>query len=60
MVQKGDLVGVVGPNGAGKNSMFKAILGLLSYRGTVKLFGHKFQRSYKKIHKHVFSIHKFL
>ncbi|MYC80081.1 MAG: ATP-binding cassette domain-containing protein [Cenarchaeum sp. SB0661_bin_35] len=42
MVQKGDLVGVVGPNEAGKNSMFKAILGLLPYRGTVNLFRRKF------------------
>lgn len=39
------MVGVVGANGSGKSSMFKAILGLLPYRGAVKLFGHVFHRN---------------
>lgn len=43
-VQEGDLVGVVGANGSGKSSMFKAILGLLPHRGTVSLFGRPFHR----------------
>jgi len=38
--EKGQLVGVVGPNGGGKSTLFKVILGFLKpQRGEVKLFG---------------------
>lgn len=39
-VNSGDLLGVLGPNGSGKTTMFRAILGLHPYEGTVSIFGH--------------------
>lgn len=39
-VHKGDYLGVVGPNGGGKSTLLKLMLGLLiPQKGTVKLFG---------------------
>jgi zinc transport system ATP-binding protein len=39
-VTRGDFVGMIGPNGGGKTTLIKIILGLLKPdRGTVKLFG---------------------
>ena len=38
-VQQGDCLGIVGPNGAGKPTLFRAILGLQSFSGKIKLFG---------------------
>ena len=41
----GDFVGVVGPNGGGKTTLIKAILGLLPRdSGTIKLFGEPVER----------------
>ena len=39
-VQQGDCLGIVGPNGAGKPTLFRAILGLQSFSGNMKLFGY--------------------
>ena len=38
-VNKGEILGVLGSNGAGKSSMFRAMLGLLPYVGQISLFG---------------------
>jgi zinc transport system ATP-binding protein len=39
-IMRGDFVGMIGPNGGGKTTLIKIILGLLKPdRGTVKLFG---------------------
>ena len=35
-IQKGEVLAVVGPNGAGKSVLFQALLGLISYSGTVR------------------------
>ena len=34
-----DYIGVIGPNGGGKTSLIKAILGLVSYEGSIEFFG---------------------
>jgi len=38
-VSPGEWVALVGSNGAGKTTLLKAVLGLLPYRGSVRLFG---------------------
>jgi zinc transport system ATP-binding protein len=35
-VKKGDILVIIGPNGAGKTVLFKALLGLIPYRGEIK------------------------
>lgn len=41
-VKKGDFLGLIGPNGGGKSTLLKIILGLLKpQKGRVKLFGRK-------------------
>ncbi|MCK4718401.1 MAG: metal ABC transporter ATP-binding protein [Thermoplasmata archaeon] len=39
-IEKGDYVGIVGPNGGGKSSLLLAALGIIPYlKGTIRLFG---------------------
>jgi zinc transport system ATP-binding protein len=39
-VHKGDIFGIIGPNGGGKSTLLKAILGLVSpAKGTIQIFG---------------------
>jgi ABC-type Mn2+/Zn2+ transport system ATPase subunit len=38
-VQRGELIGVIGPNAAGKSTMFKAICGLVNHTGNVEVNG---------------------
>ena len=38
-VKKGQITGLIGQNGAGKSTTFKAILGLISNDGTIRLLG---------------------
>lgn len=50
-VEKGDFVGLVGPNGGGKTTLVKAILGLISKtKGKIFLFG-KEQKSFNEFSK---------
>ncbi len=50
-VKKGEYLGIIGPNGGGKTTLIKIILGLLNPRsGTVKIFGidhHSFEQKYR-------------
>ena len=50
-VKKGEYLGIIGPNGGGKTTLLKIILGLLNpARGTVKLFGidhHNFTERFR-------------
>lgn len=44
-IHKGDYVGIVGPNGGGKSTLLKLMLGILKPDdGTIKLFGMDIQR----------------
>lgn len=51
VVRKGEYLGLIGPNGGGKTTLLKIILGLLHpTEGTVKLFGkerHDFKERYR-------------
>jgi len=38
-VDSGDYVGIVGPNGSGKTTLVKALLGLVSFEGTIRFLG---------------------
>ncbi len=38
-VEEGKILGIVGPNGGGKTTLLKAILGLVSYEGEISIFG---------------------
>lgn len=38
-IQKGDYLGIIGPNGGGKTTLIKILLGLLPLSGKIKLFG---------------------
>jgi zinc transport system ATP-binding protein len=50
-VQAGDYIGVIGPNGGGKTTLIKLMLGLLQPRqGTIALWGAD-QRDFKQWHK---------
>ena len=41
VARRGEMYGVIGPDGAGKSSLMKAIAGVLTYdAGTVEVFGH--------------------
>lgn len=50
-VRKGEYLGIIGPNGGGKTTLIKVILGLLHpTEGTIKLFGkerHHFTEKYR-------------
>jgi zinc transport system ATP-binding protein len=38
-VPEGAFVAIVGPNGAGKSTLLKAVLGLVPFRGEVRVYG---------------------
>ena len=43
-VKAGDYVGIIGPNGGGKTTLLKLILGLEKGQGEIRLFGQKIGR----------------
>lgn len=44
-IEKGDYVGILGPNGGGKTTLLKILIGLLQPQsGTVKIFGKEIQK----------------
>ena len=49
-VEKGEILSLVGPDGAGKTSTFRAICGLISFdEGDIRIAGHDITRDYEKI-----------
>ncbi len=49
-IHKGDSATVIGPNGGGKSTILKLMLGLIEpYKGSVRVLGEKPSRSYRKI-----------
>ncbi len=47
-VVEGEILGIVGPNGGGKTSLIRAILGFLDYTGEVRIFGFTPSEAKKK------------
>jgi ABC-type Mn2+/Zn2+ transport system ATPase subunit len=43
-IEKQEIIAVIGPNGSGKTTMLKAILGLIPYNGEIKIFGKNIQQ----------------
>lgn len=43
-IEENETVGVVGPNGAGKTTLLLCICGVLSFRGSVEIFGKKMEK----------------
>jgi len=44
-VSEGTIAALIGPNGSGKTSIIRAILGLVDYKGEIKVFGKPIQKS---------------
>ncbi|MDL2273941.1 ATP-binding cassette domain-containing protein [Oscillospiraceae bacterium OttesenSCG-928-G22] len=48
-VDRGDVLGLLGPNGSGKTTAMKAIVGLCHFqKGDVRIFGHSVAEEYEK------------
>jgi len=43
-VQSGDYVGIIGPNGGGKTTLLKLVLGLEKGKGKISLFGTELEK----------------
>lgn len=49
-VDEGDYIGIIGPNGGGKTTLFKVILGLISpQQGEIKILGKPVQQGRRYI-----------
>ena len=48
-VEKGDILGLLGPNGSGKTTVMKAILNLVHSEGDIKVFGMDLHDNFEEI-----------
>ena len=48
-VEKGDILGLLGPNGSGKTTVMKSILGLIHGTGDIRVFGMDLNENFEKI-----------
>ena len=48
-VEKGDILGLLGPNGSGKTTAMKAILNLIHSEGSIKVFGLELRENLEEI-----------
>lgn len=48
-VEKGDILGLLGPNGSGKTTAMKAILNLIHSEGEIKIFGMDLHEHFEQI-----------
>lgn len=48
-VEKGDIVGLLGPNGSGKTTVMKAILNLIHSQGSIRVFGMELEDNLEEI-----------
>ena len=48
-IQKGEIVAIIGPNGSGKTTFIRAILGLVPYQGVIQINGKPIKSSLTKI-----------
>jgi len=48
-IQKGEIIAVIGPNGSGKTTFIRAILGLIPYQGMIQIDGQPVKASLTKI-----------
>lgn len=48
-VEKGDILGLLGPNGSGKTTIMKAILGLVHSTGNIKIFGMDLHENFEEV-----------
>ena len=48
-IKQGTITAIIGPNGSGKTTLLKAILGLIDYKGEIKVFGKPIKEMYRDI-----------
>jgi zinc transport system ATP-binding protein len=48
-IEKGTISALIGPNGSGKTTIIRSILGLVDYRGTIEVFGKSVNKARSSI-----------
>lgn len=48
-VAKNSIAALIGPNGSGKTTVIRAILGLIDYQGEIKVFDKPVRKSYQRV-----------
>jgi zinc transport system ATP-binding protein len=49
VIEEGQIAILIGPNGSGKSTVLRAILGLVPFRGEIRVFGRPVQAAYREI-----------